>query len=349
MMSGWGAIAEAHEAQEAQEKDRPPEEPDIRADDFDGNGNEIETKVETKVSSTDFVSKFPHIAEELAAQGKPSSIKPSHIFAGVVGHEGTGKTGIVMDGHMHRYTNDEQLWAIDFDNGAMACKQAHYNGDPRIRIFSPWVMQMQDRTAYNYIDTYQKIMDVGRFAIEYATRQHEEGFDKPLLKTLLVTAVDQFDSVCINNMKIYDLEMDAKDAIEASAAKLNQEIGWNWNIRSTRFKQLTAICQKLNSLGVDIFWETHLKEDKEGKVGFDGWKFAWEKNATNDVFQILWCHAKATRNNDGSLTGETRYHVDFFKQKTNSDLKGQERTYFVTKKGEPAEWYGLSELRDGVL
>ena len=151
-------------------------------------------------------------------------------------------------------------------------------------------------------------------------------------------------------MKIYDLEMDAKDAIEASASKLNQEIGWNWSIRSTRFKQLTAICQKLNSLGVDIFWETHLKEVADAKrESFDGWKFAWEKNATNDVFQILWCKSKVMRNNDGSTTGETRYYVDFFKEKTNSDLKGQERTYFVTKKGKPAEWFGLSELRDGVL
>jgi len=335
-MSGWGAIAEAHETQK---------------EDFIVEGKVEEAKpVEKKATSTEFVSKFPNIMEEFELQGKPNSIKPSHIFAGVVGHEGTGKTGIVMDGHMHRYTKDEQLWAIDFDNGAMACKQAHYDGNSRIRIFSPWVMQMQDRTAYNYIDTYQKIMDIGKFAVEYAERQHEPGFDQPLLKTLLVTAVDQFDSVCINNMKIYDLEMSATDAIEASASKLNQEIGWNWSIRSTRFKQLTAICQKLNSLGVDIFWETHLKEVTDAKrESFDGWKFAWEKNATNDVFQILWCKAKTIRNNDGSMTGETRYMVDFFKEKTNSNLKGQERTYFITKKGEPAEWLGLAELRDGVL
>jgi len=335
-MSGWGAIAEAHETSQ---------------EDFIIEGEVKETKpVEKKTTSTEFVSQFPSIMEEFELQAKPNSIKPSHIFAGVVGHEGTGKTGIVMDGHMNRYTNGEQLWAIDFDNGAMACKQAHYNGDPRIRIFSPWVMQMQDRTAYNYIDTYQKIMDIGKFAVEYAERQNEPGFDQPLLKTLLVTAVDQFDSVCINNMKIYDLEMSATDAIEASASKLNQEIGWNWSIRSTRFKQLTAICQKLNSLGVDIYWETHLKEVTDAKrESFDGWKFAWEKNATNDVFQILWCKAKTMRNSDGSMTGETRYYVDFFKEKTNSNLKGQERVYFVTKKGEEATWYGLAELRDGVL
>ena len=73
------------------------------------------------------------------------------------------------------------------------------------------------------------------------------------------------------------------------------------------------------------------------------------KKATKDLFQIIWCKSKAIRNNDGSLTGETRYSAEFFKQKTNSNLMGQERLYFVTKKGESAEWYGLPELRDGVL
>ena len=55
------------------------------------------------------------------------------------------------------------------------------------------------------------------------------------------------------------------------------------------------------------------------------------------------------RNNDGSLTGEVRYTAEFFKQKTNPNLLNQERLYFVTKKGEDAQWYGLPELRDGVI
>lgn len=334
-MSGWGdlakQVADVADIVEQVEQQAPPVE-------------------EAPVTSTEFVSNFPGIMSEMEAQENPPDIRPSHIFCGVVGHEGTGKTGIVMDAHMHRYTNGEMLWSIDFDNGAMSCKQAHYGDDNRVRIFSPWVMQMSDRTAYNYIATYKRVMDIAKTAVEYAENQVKEDFDGPLLKTFLVTAVDQFDSVCINNMKIYDLEMDATDAIEASAAKLNQEIGWNWSIRSTRFKQLTAICQRLNTLGVDVYWETHLKEVQDAKrESFDGWKFVWEKSATNDLFQILWCKSQQVRNDDGSLTGETRYFVDFFKQKTNSDLKGQERVYFVTKKGEPAQWYGLSEMRDAAL
>ena len=298
---------------------------------------------------TDSSSQFPDLAAEFVAQTEPKVVKASHVFCGVVGHEGAGKTGIVMDGHMHRY-EDAMLWAIDFDNGALACRGAHYGETDLVRTFSPWVMQMTDRTAYNYPATHQRVMDICKFAIEYAQNQQAEDFDGPLLKTFLVTAVDQFDSVCINNMKIFDLEMDAKDAIEASAARLNQDIGWNWQIRSTRFHQLTALCRQLNLLGVDVYWETHLKPDEKSTLHtFDGWKFAWEKHSLNNVNQILWCKAQTVRDSDGSPTGEVRYFVDFFKEKTNSNLKGQERVFFVTKKVEDAQWFGLSELRDGIL
>ena len=337
-MSGWEALATGNEAsiKVAEEVKAPVvNEP-------------VEEQGEVVVSSSAFMSRFPAIDAEMDSQSREPDIKPSAVMCGVVGHEGTGKSGIVIDAHMNK-NPDGLLIAVDFDNGALACKRAHWDSSPNLRVFSPWVMQEQDTTAYNYLASYQRTMDICKYAAEYAEKQYEEGFEGPHLKTFLVTGVDQFDGMCIDCMKIYDLDMDATDAIEASHTKLNAEIGWNWNIRATRFKQLTAMCQKLNRLGVDVYWETHLKEDKEGKVGFDGWKFAWHGSATKDLFQIIWCKSKAIRNNDGSLTGETRYSAEFFKQKTNSNLMGQERLYFVTKKGESAEWYGLPELRDGVL
>ena len=288
-------------------------------------------------------SKFPYLEAEFKQQTNPNRMRPSKVFCGIVGHEGTGKSGIVIDGHMHKYP-DGMLWALDFDNGAMACKEGHYpDGDEMIRTWVPWVYQQSDRTAYDYPKTHDRVMDLLRYAVEYAEKQSEKNFEGKKLRTFLVTAVSQFDKMCMDIMKIYDLEL-GEDAIGVAKKEINQEIGWSWGIRSTRFKQMIAMCQKLNALGVDVYLETHLKEDKDGNV-----KFAWDKSANADLFQIIWCHARKVRDEDGKETGETRHMAEFFKEKTNSDLKDQERLYFVTKKDEPAQWLGLSELREGVL
>lgn len=300
-----------------------------------------ETLVKTQELYQD--SNYPQLLKEFKEQVR--TLNGSPIFMGIGGHSGRGKTGIAMDAFMHYRKDNEMMWCYDFDFGANDCKQAHYPGaDDIIRIWNPWVTQPNDRTAFDYPKTHQRVMDLCRFAIEYAKKQKEPGFNGQILKALLITAVDQFDNVCINNMKIYDLEMDAKDAIEAAASKLNKEIGWNWSIRKTRFKQLTALCRQLNFLGVDVFWETHIKSGDD-EYSHDGWKFVWEKDANNDLTQILWCKDEVVRDEDGKPTGETRYKVEFTKCKTNADLQGQERTFFITKKGQPAEWLGLAELR----
>lgn len=345
-MSGWGALASGNDqtkvADIVEEKTTAPVQETVPEQPVQ------EQAPPQQVTSTQFVSNFPDIEAEMVAQSDSPIISPSSIFCGVVGHEGTGKSGVVFDAHFNRYP-DGLMMAVDFDNGALSCKQAHYRESNNVRIFSPWVMQMQDRTAYNYLLTFQRVMDIGRYAIEYAERQQQAGFDEPLLRTFFVTGVDQFDAMCIDCMKIYDLDMDAKDAIEASHSKLNQEVGWNWNIRATRFKQLTGICRKLNALGVDVYWESHLKEHKDSQPEFEGWKFAWHASANKDLWQIIWCKGKKVRNSDGSSTGEVQHTATFFKSKLNPNLHNQERIYFVTKVDEDAKWYGLPELRDGAI
>jgi len=338
-MSGWDALAQGNnQTKVAEIVEEILDEPVV--------AQVTQAPPVEKVTSSQFVSSFPDIEAEMNAQ-KPT-VAPSDVFCGVVGHEGTGKSGVVLDAHVQKYP-DGLMIAVDFDNGALSCKQAHYRNNDNIRVFSPWVMQMEDRTAYNYLLTFQRVMDLGRYAIEYAEKQQSVSFEGPLLRTFFVTGVDQFDGMCIDCMKIYDLDMDAKDAIEASHSKLNKEVGWNWNIRATRFRQLTGICRKLNALGVDVYWESHLKEDKDSQPEFEGWKFAWHASANKDLWQIVWCKAKKVRNNDGSPTGEVQHTATFFKSKLNPNLHNQERLYFVTKKGENAQWYGLPELRDGAI
>ena len=280
----------------------------------------------------------------------------SHVFCGVVGHENSGKTGVVMDAHMYNvaanddgYGKDDQLWAIDFDGGAAACRSAHYGNTPNIRVWSPWVMQENNRTAYDYPGTHQRLMDILMFALSKAKEQKVEGYSGPRIRNLLVTAVDLFDQVCINNMKIYDMETGAKDAIEASKHVINTKIGWNWSIRSTRFHQMTAVCRQLMNNGVNVFWETHLSPEVFNDKETGAWRPKWEKQSDNVLNQILWYRKDKIRNEDGKETGEVRYEVEFYKCKTNPKLQGQMRTIFVTKRGEEPVWYGLPELRDGML
>jgi hypothetical protein len=308
----------------------------------------VEQKAAPVQEAVSVDTNYPELMGEFEQQTVKTKYKPSTTFVGIGGHSGRGKTGIAMDAFVHYAEEDEMMWCMDFDSGALECKQTHYPDDERFRIWNPWSTQVGNRTAFDYPKTHQRTMDICKFALEYAQKQRSPDWDKPRLKAFLVTAVDQFDQVCINNMKIYDLEMDAKDAIEAAASKLNKEIGWNWNIRSTRFKQLTALCRQMNHLGVDVYWETHIKSGDD-EYSHDGWKFVWEKQANNDLTQILWCKDIKVRDEDGKETGETRYAAEFVKCKTNPNLQGQERTFFVTKKGQNAEWYGLPELRDRTL
>lgn len=289
--------------------------------------------------------------EALATDGPKT-----HIFCGVVGHENTGKTGIVMDALM---TNEEavargdMLWVFDFDGGGSASRSAHYGNTPNIRAWDPWVMGKEDRTAYDYPATHNRLMRLGQFATHQAKLQNDPGYEGPDLWGVLITAVDLWDSVCINNMRIQDLGL-AKDAIEAAdirgvgpGERVDQQ--WDWALRSNRFHQLTAICRRLVKNGVRVFWETHIKPEVFRDQETGGWKPAWEKHATNFLHQIIWCRRQKDRESDGSETGTETYTAEFHKCKTNPAIQGQTRTTMVTHKGEQPQWYGLPELRDDRL
>ena len=111
-----------------------------------------------------------------------------------------------------------------------------------------------------------------------------------------MTGIDLWDSICINNMRIIDLNL-ASDGIEA--ADWNKKVGhqWDWAIRKTRFHQLTALSRGLVSAGVNVFWETHLrmtnysfgKNEEAAK-----WRPDCEKATNNYVFQILICERTDT-------------------------------------------------------
>tara|TARA_R100000234_G_scaffold111146_1_gene83977 strand:+ start:2598 stop:3653 length:1056 start_codon:yes stop_codon:yes gene_type:complete len=351
-MSGFGAMKKESIEALKQEIDAMVDEAEAAQEEVPEEQAPVEEKVEEKPAVKKQTPSNPLEAE---LQSIADLQQQSHVFCGVVGHENNGKTGVVMDAHMYNvqkdgnYGADDQLWAIDFDGGAAACRSAHYGNTPNIRVWSPWVMQENNRTAYDYPGTHQRLMDILMFGLSKAKEQNTEGYDGPRIRNLLITAVDLFDQVCINNMKIYDMETGAKDAIEASKHVINTKIGWNWSIRSTRYHQMTAVCRQLMNNGVNVFWETHLSPEVFNDKETGAWRPKWEKQSDNVLNQILWFRKDKIRNEDGKETGEVRYEVEFYKCKTNPKLQGQMRTVFVTKRGEDPVWYGLPELRDGML
>jgi len=278
----------------------------------------------------------------------------SHTFMGIAGHENTGKSAIVLAA----FSNDkeaeekkETLEIIDFDGGGAASASAHYPNNTRIRSWEPWVMQKNDRTAYDYPATHNRVMKILQFARERAVQQNNPDYDGERLWGLLITGVDLWDSVCVNNMRIVDLNL-AKDGIEAS--DWNKKVGhqWDWAIRKTRFHQLTAMCRGLVKLGVRVYLETHLrltnyswgKNEETSK-----WRPDWEKATNNLVYQLLLCEREDTYDDDSGEIVKSEYTVTFEKSKTNAELQGQKRTILITEVGKTPVWLGLPELTDGSI
>lgn len=353
-MAGFGAAKEAKEAKEAvpftplkQKKNKTSNNPK------EGQSNFVEKAYD---ASND---PFADLRNELQSLHKKSP--KSTLFGLIAGHENTGKTAIVLDAYdkvktgfvdpQHAKQVVGDLWILDFDGGGAASAAAFYKNSTSIRCWDPWVMQKGDRTAYDYPATHDRVMKIMQFAVDIARKQEEENYDGDRLWGVIVTGIDLWDSICINNMRIIDLNL-ASDGIEA--ADWNVKVGhqWDWAIRKTRFHQLTALSRGLVSAGVNVFWETHLrmtnysfgKNEEAAK-----WRPDCEKATNNYVYQILICERTDTYDDERKGVIRSEFSVTFEKSKTNADLQGQKRTILVTEAGKPARWIGLPELSDGSL
>jgi len=295
---------------------------------------------------------FADLREEL--KGLHQHRPKTHLFVGIVGHENTGKSAIVLDAFSkdeEATKNGDALDIIDFDGGGSASASAFYPDNERIRCWEPWVMQKNDRTAYDYPETHNRVMKILQFAAQRAREQNEPDFEGGRLWGVHITGVDLWDSVCVNNMRIVDLNL-AKDGIEA--ADWNKKVGhqWDWAIRKTRFHQLTAICRGLVKLGVRVFWETHLRLTNYSwgaNEETSQWRPDWEKSSNNYVFQIILCEREDTYDDESGDIMKSEFTATFEKCKTNAALQGQKRTILVTEVGKPPVWIGLPEFIDGSL
>ncbi len=273
----------------------------------------------------------------------------THMFVGIAGHDGTCKSGVVK----HAFENDAgkpadaELHAIDFDMGVTMLNSA-VNNNESIKCWNPWQMGVQDRTAYDFPGTHQRVMDIMKFILH---RVNNEGAP---VWGVLVSGLDSWLEICTNNMRIIDLGL-AKDGIEAAdnrgagdAKRVERQS--DWAIRNTRFHQLTALSRNLVRAGVRVFWETHLRNTNFSfsKDAESSWQPEWEKKTNNYLPTIIWMETEEEYDDDGDLV-KTEYKARFHKCKTNPSLQDQTKTVFITKPDGEYQWYGLPELHDGSL
>jgi len=264
-------------------------------------------------------------------------------FGGVVGDDGTCKTAVVFDS----IPKGQCCLVIDFDGGGAKLRDAFYQ-DRRseFKCQNPWVMEGEARTAYNYPATHDKVMAIGRRALEWAQAQNNAEYEGERLHTVLVTAVDLWDSVASACMFIEDLGT-APDGIGAKISP-HEKVGmrFNWQIRSTRFHQLTSLCRELTRHGVNVYYETHwnYEQTKDGSMTGNR-KPRWEKQTANYLHTVLEMQSTSVRDDEGRLTGETRYEATFTKSRSRPDLLNKTRLVMTTYEDKNHKWNGLPELK----
>lgn len=267
-------------------------------------------------------------------------------FGGIIGDDGTCKTAVVLNS----VPEGQACVIIDFDGGGQAIRDSFYQHRRNdFKAVNPWVMQDMARTAYDYPKTHNKVMEKGREALAWAQAQLHPDYIGQRLHTVLITAVDLWDSVAMACMFIEDLGT-APDGI-GSKISPHEKVGlrFNWQIRATRFHQLTSLCRELTRLGVNVFYETHWQYEQRADGTTTGAKKPrWEKQTSNYLYTIIEMEKTQIRDDDGFPTGETRYEANFSKAKTRADLLDQKRLVMSTFDDAPLKWYGLPELRGGT-
>ena len=264
-------------------------------------------------------------------------------FGGLVGDDGTCKTAIILNS----IPEGEACVIIDFDGGGQSLRDAFYaHRRSDFKCSNPWVMQDEARTAYDYPATHDKVMDIGRRALSWAKDQLEPDYEGQKLNTVLVTATDLWDSVSMACMFIEDLGT-APDGIGAKISP-HEKVGmrFNWQIRSTRFHQLTSLCRELARLGVNVWYETHWQyEQRADGTMTGGKKPKWEKQTSNYLHTIIEMKKTKIRNDEGFPTGETTYEATFSKARNLPEMLDKTRLVMSTYDDKPLKWHGLPELR----
>jgi len=142
------------------------------------NLKDLQEQAEQETKTLDEATTFPPVSlEEEQKTGAPigasiwdeiqesADILPDNqTLCALVGAEGAGKTGIVLDSLTDEEIKDgEVIFVLDFDGGGQTIRTSHHRAHSRnIRVLSPWVMQSDTRDAFDYPATHARVMNIGR-------------------------------------------------------------------------------------------------------------------------------------------------------------------------------------------
>lgn len=193
--------------------------------------------------------------DEIVSAGE--TVPNNMILCGLVGPEGVGKTGIVLDS----MTDEEKkrgdvIFVLDFDGGGQTTRVTHHKEHANnIRCLNPNVMfetfdeDGEIREAIDYPATHRRVMKIGQTLVDWAANPG----DKPKLHSVLFTAIDLWDEVAKNCMFIEDLGT-APDGIGAKV-KPHEQVGlrFNWQIRNYSVPSINNYRKNL-----DVAWSSRL-------------------------------------------------------------------------------------------
>jgi hypothetical protein len=255
--------------------------------------------------------------------GKVKSSPASSICMSLYGHDGTCKSGVLLDSRFpDEIKAGKKVIIIDVDGTAGPLKEKYFPEDENIRIVDPFMLLPDGEI--DYISTYNKILAVVKYIYE-----NEETLN---LAAVGLDGLDTLLKMCEYVMRYEDLKADPEAQIKDR---------WQWANRNRRY--LVPIFM-LRRLKCRKLFTTHYKELKQyarGQLIHLDWVPDWEKSTPGLMFQKV----RMERTEQGNKV-LFKAHVE--KAKGALELEG--RDYVVAevdadpKNKALPKWHGLQEL-----
>lgn len=264
------------------------------------------------------------------AKNRPKS---SPICAGIVGFDGTGKSGLMLAARLlEEIAEGRKIVVFDFDNSCGPLVEEYFPNDDNIIIFDPTTMK--DTGEVDYEATYYKTLST----IKYLLRNEDE----ENLAVVALDGVDTFLKNCENLMRERDLKITMDEHIKEQRM---------WAGRNRYFHNALLLMKKLRCRK---FYITHMKEKKSyvnKKLLTTGYEPDWQSKTPGMMFQKIECVLKINgeimknpeKLNDIKPSDKVEIHAIIRKAKGKLHLENQD--FLIAKfKGADSEWIGPEKL-----